>query len=173
MTETTHRTLVLARHARAKSDAACDAARELSDEGHADAAAMGRWLAAAEHNFGAVVSSTSTRTRQTWSDIQACGVTAEKVRFDERVYSGDPALLLDVLADIPERVHSLLVIGHAPTIPELADLLADPETSDKAAVGALRSAFPSGCLAVLTVDVPWAALEPACATLTQVTTPRA
>lgn len=173
MTDTNIRTLVLARHARAEGDAATDAVRELSAQGHADAAAMGRWLAQAGHSFGVVLSSTSTRTRQTWSDIQASGVAADKVRFDERIYDGDPAQLLDVLAEIPERVHNLLVVGHAPTIPELADLLADPEVSDKPAVEALRSSFPSGCLAVLTLQEPWAELAPASATLLEVTTPRA
>jgi len=167
------RTLVLARHARAENDGASDAVRELSAQGHADAAAMGRWLLEAGQSFGAVVSSTSTRTRQTWNDIQACGVAADQVRFDERVYNGDPALLLDVLAEIPARVRSLLVIGHAPTIPELADLLTDSEVSDQAAVAALRSSFPSGCLAVLTLDEPWAALTPGSATLCAVTTARA
>lgn len=165
-------TLVLARHARARGEAATDAARELSQEGQADASAMGRWLAQAGHQFGVVVSSSATRTRQTWSSIQASGVTAEKVRFDERVYAADPALLLDVLAEIPDQVRNVLVIGHAPTIPELADLLADPAASDTVALEMLRSSFPSGCLAVLTVKEPWSALAPDSAVLVEVTTPR-
>jgi len=173
MTETTARTLVLSRHAKAEPSAASDHERELSAQGHRDAAAVGHWLAAAGHSFGAVVCSTSTRTRQTWSDIHASGVAAEKVRFDERLYDGDPGTLLEVLAEIPERVRNLLVVGHAPTIPELADLLANPEASDKAAVTALRSSFPSGCVAVLTVEEPWAELAPGSATLIEVTTPRA
>lgn len=173
MTDTTRRTLVLARHARAEGEGATDAVRELSAEGHADASAIGRWLAQAGHDFGAVVSSPSTRTRQTWSDIQTAGVTADKVRFDERVYDGEAVLLLDVLAEIPERVRKLLVIGHAPAIPELADLLADPEASDAAALGSLRSSFPSGCLAVLTLAEPWAELGPGSARLLEVAIPRA
>ena len=173
MPEANVRTLVLARHARAENDAASDVVRQLSAQGHADAAAMGRWLTQAGYTFGVVVSSPSIRTRQTWSDIQASGVAADKVRFDERIYDADPALLLDVLAEVPERARSLLVIGHAPTIPELADLLADPAASDEAALEALRSSFPSGCLAVLTVAEPWAELAPGSASLREVTTPRA
>ncbi|MDQ4039581.1 MAG: histidine phosphatase family protein [Actinomycetota bacterium] len=173
MTDTHVRTLVLARHARAESHAASDVVRELSVEGHADAAAIGRWLAQAGQNFGAVVSSPSTRTRQTWSEIQAAGVTADNVRFDERVYAGEAALLLDVLAEIPERVRKVLVIGHAPAIPELADLLADPAGSDASTLGRLRSSFPSGCLAVLRVGEPWAELTPGSARLLELATPRA
>lgn len=173
MTDTPARTLILARHARAENDGGSDAVRELSTQGHADAGAMGRWLVQAGYSLGSVLCSTAIRTRQTWSDIQACGVTADKVRFDARVYDGDPALLVDVLSEIPERVRNLLVIGHAPTIPELADLLADPEASDEASLAALRSSFPSGCLAVLTLEEPWADLAPGIATLSEVTVPRA
>lgn len=172
MTDASVRTLALARHARAESDAASDLVRELSAEGHADASAMGRWLSQAGHNFGAVVSSTSIRTRQTWNDIHSAGVTADKVRFDARIYDGDPAQLLDVLAEIPDRVRKVLVIGHAPTIPELADLLADPQASDAAALKTLRSSFPSGCLAVLTLGEPWAELAPGSASLLEVIAPR-
>jgi len=168
---TATRTLCLARHAKAEDEAASDQARALSGRGHADAGAMGRWLVDAGHSFDIVLCSTATRTRQTWNGIAAAGVAADDVRFDRRVYDGDPALVLDLLAEFPEAVRSLLVIGHAPTIPELADQLADPEASDKTAVAALRSSFPSGCLAVLTLQEPWQALTPRSATLTTVTTP--
>lgn len=167
------RTLVLLRHARAQGSAATDHDRELSSQGHADAAAAGAWLVEAGHSFGVVFSSTSTRTRQTWSDIDGAGVGTEEIRFDDRLYSGDPDLLLTVLTEVPDHVSSILVVGHAPTIPELADLLADPEASDRAALESLRSSFPSGCLAVLTVNRPWAALAPSSAILSEIATPRA
>lgn len=167
------RTLVLVRHARAKNDAASDDARELSAEGHADAAAVGRWLLASGHSFGAVVSSTSTRTRQTWTEIQAAGVSADEVRFDDRVYGGEADDVLAVVAEIPDSVSCLLVIGHSPAIPELADQLTDPPASNEAAMATLRSGFPSACLAVLSLNGPWAGLASGSATLAEVTTPRA
>lgn len=133
---------------------------------------MGRWLLAEGFSFGTVVCSTSVRTRETWADIEAAGVRAEEVSFDERVYGADPGVLLDVLAGIPDTVRSLLVIGHAPTIPELTAALADPQTSDPDALAALRSNFPTACLAVLTVDEPWASVTTASATLSEVAAPR-
>lgn len=168
----TARTLVLLRHAKAEESAATDHDRELSARGHTDAAAVGRWLDGSGYRFGAVLCSTSTRTRQTWNGIEAVGVAADDVRFDRRVYSGEADVLLAVLAEVPDDVGSVLVIGHAPTIPGLADLLADPEASEGAALDALRSSFPSGCLAVLSVDAKWAALAAGSATLSAVTTPR-
>lgn len=166
------RTLVLARHARAKNDAPSDAARELSDRGHADAAAMGRWLNESGHSFDAVVSSDATRTRQTWSDIETAGVRAADVRFDARIYTADAGVLLEVLAEIPDHLLRVLVIGHAPTIPELADLLAEPGASDRVALDTLRSSFPAGSLAVLTVTTPWTGLPAGGAALTALVTPR-
>lgn len=173
MTDTPLRTLVLARHARAEGGGASDEARELTAAGHADAAAMGRWLNRSGPNFDLVVCSTATRTRQTWTGVESGPITAGEVRFDERVYGGDAEALLELLADVPDDVERLLVIGHAPTIPELADLLADPDASDQNAVEALHSRFPSGCLGVLTLDCVWTALIPGGASLTEVATPRA
>jgi len=171
--ETKSRTLVLARHARAENDAPSDAARELSDRGHADAAAMGRWLNESGHHFDAVVSSTATRTRQTWTDIETAGVRAEDVRFDPRIYTADAGVLLEILTEIPDHVQSVLVIGHAPTIPELADLLAEPGASDHSALDALRSSFPAGSLAVLAVSASWSGLTAGGAALNElVVTPR-
>ncbi|MBA3340053.1 MAG: histidine phosphatase family protein [Geodermatophilaceae bacterium] len=166
------RNLVLARHARAENDAPSDAARELSDAGHADAAAMGRWLNESGHSFDAVVSSTATRTRQTWRDIETAGVRAKDVRFDPRIYTADAGALLEILVEIPDHVRSVLVIGHAPTIPELADLLAEPRTSERAALDTLRSSFPAGSLAVLTLTSPWTGLTVGGAALQELVTPR-
>lgn len=166
------RTLILARHTRAVSSAASDEARELSADGHADAVAMGRWLNESGVNFDAVLCSTAVRTRQTWSGIESGPVTAGEVRFDERIYGGDADSLLEVLAELDDDLQRVLVIGHAPTIPELADLLADPGSSDQTAMEELASSFPAGCLAVLTVPVPWAELSPGNATLTNVARPQ-
>ncbi len=163
---------MLARHARAENEAPSDAARELSDRGHADAAAMGRWLNDSGHHFDAVVSSSATRTRQTWSDIETAGVHAEDVRFDPRVYTADAGVLLEILAEITDHVQSVLVIGHAPTIPELAELLAEPGASDRAALETLRSSFPAGSLAVLTVTTAWTGLTAGGAALSELVTPR-
>lgn len=167
----TARTLVLLRHAKAQGSAASDHERELSPRGHSQATAVGHWLAGAGHRFGAVVVSTATRTRQTWSQVEAAGVPADEFWFDTRLYDGDAHLVLDVLAEIPDQVGSVLVIGHAPTIPDLAGLLADPDASKGEALDALRSSFPAGCLALLTIDTSWAALTPGRAALAEVATP--
>ncbi|MBA3368457.1 MAG: histidine phosphatase family protein [Geodermatophilaceae bacterium] len=172
MTETTAHTLVLLRHAKAADSGVTDHDRELSAQGQSEAAAVGRWLVEAGRSFDAVLCSTATRTRQTWNGIAAAGVSTDDVRFDRQIYDGGPEEVLGALAEVRAGACSVLVIGHAPTIPELADLLADHEASDAAALEALQSSFPSGCLAVLNVSGPWAELAPATATLSEVATPR-
>ncbi len=163
---------MLARHAKAQNDAPSDAARELSARGHADAAAMGRWLSDSGQNFDTVLCSSSARTRQTWRDIEAAGVTAGEVTIDERIYGAGVDELLDVLGQLPDAVKSVLVVGHAPTIPELTEALADREASDPDALAALRSNFPTACLAVLTIEEAWGSLTHGSANLTEVTAPR-
>ena len=65
--------------------------------------------------------------------------------------------LLDALAEVPDDVTSVLIVGHAPGIPELADLLTDPDRSDSEAVLALQRSFPTSCFAALTVTSSWLA----------------
>lgn len=172
MTDSTSHTLVLARHAKAEGSAASDHERELSARGRAEAASMGRWLSQAGHRFGVVVCSTAIRARQTWSEIEAIGVHAEEIRFDDRVYNGEPDLVMAVLSEVPDRCTSVLVVGHAPSIPELADRLGGTEGSDQRAVETVRTRFPPGCLAVLSIGDSWSALVPGAATLSEVVNPR-
>lgn len=164
----TARTLVLVRHAKAEGFAQTDHARELSARGRADAGAMGRWLVGAGHAFDIAVISSAVRTRQTWREIAAAGVTAGDVRINDLVYGADAEELLDVLSGLDDEAGSILVVGHAPTIPELADQLADPDTSDPDALAALHTAFPTSCLAVLQVDETWSHLSHGRAELTDV-----
>jgi phosphohistidine phosphatase len=170
-TQTDH-TLVLLRHGKAVPDAATDLARPLADRGHADAAAVGEWLRAHRLRFGLVLCSPSERTRQTWAGIAASGVEAADVWMDRRVYNADVEDLIDALADVSDDVESVLVVGHAPSIPALAETLADPDTSDPEALDELADKFPTSCLAVLSFSGRWSELDPASAVLTDVAAPR-
>ena len=166
------RTLVLLRHAKAVADGPTDRDRVLAKRGHDDAAAVGRWFVEADHTFGLVVCSSSARTRETWADLAEAGVVAADVSFDDRVYDASVDDLLDVLADVPDEITEVLVVGHAPGVPELVELLADPDTSDAESLLSMRRAFPTSCFAVLTLDVGWSDLAEHVAELTEVAAPR-
>lgn len=166
------RTLILLRHAKSVRDGTPDADRPLAARGHADAAAVGRWFVEADHELGLVICSTSTRTRETWADLERAGTTTEQVAYDERVYEAEVDDLLDVLAEVPDETTTVLVVGHAPGIPALAEMLADPERSDPDALHTMRRSYPTSCFAVLTIDRGWADLAEHCAELGEVAAPR-
>ena len=67
---------------------------------------------------------------------------------------------------------TLLLVGHAPGIPRLAEHLAGPG-SDQGALDALGSKFPTSAIAVLTFDGEWADLGAGSARLVQFVVPRA
>ena len=59
---------------------------------------------------------------------------------------------------IDDRIDSLLVVGHEPTVSEVALGLAG-QGSDPGALGAIALKFPTSGIAVLQVPGPWAGLE--------------
>jgi phosphohistidine phosphatase len=97
------------------------------------------------------------------------------------VYEASAAELLDLARDAPPKVKTLLIVGHAPGIPELALMLAGAATpADGGAGGAvpqdavdrMRAKFPTAAVAVLELAGPWDQLGPGAARLTSFVTPR-
>ena len=81
--------------------------------------------------------SPSTRTRVTWEYAAAAGMTATEVWYDRRIYTAGTDELLDVLHDVPAEVRTVILVGHGPGVPWLADELTldgtSPRWSDLAA----------------------------------------
>lgn len=147
----TARTLVLLRHAKADTPpATADADRPLSARGHADARAAGAWLAT-RHAPDLVLCSPSRRTRQTWHAVAASLTAGEASRapqlhFERRLYEQEE--LLAAIREVDDAVGVLLLIGHNPSLSELADQL-DP--NDQLDSDGLRTCG----LSVHQVDVSW------------------
>ena len=166
--------LLLLRHSKAEAGPGKpDADRTLSHRGRRDAGAVGHWLAGHDYRPDLVVSSTSTRTRQTWEAAAAAGAAAGEVTFDRRVYNASPETLLEVVREVAEDVATLLVVGHAPGIPVLTGELADDGTgSAPEARTLLEEGFPTSGLAVLRCAGPWADLAGGGAVLVDFVAPR-
>ena len=131
------------------------------------AALTGEWLLGQFDQIDAILCSTATRTRQT---VEATGLIAPTTFHDE-IYEAWPGQLLDVInRHAPAEAATVLVVGHAPGIPQLAATLADLE-SDPTVMAGLRS-YPTSTVSVLSVPADWANLEAGGATLTAVTTRR-
>ena len=182
MTERAGRELVLLRHAKSAWPDLPDHERPLASRGRRDAPVMGRWLRRAGHVPDQVLCSTAQRTRETWELAQP-GLGADPpVSFEDRVYEASAAQLLDLARHAPPAAATLLIVGHAPGIPELALMLAGaaaPADGDggsgavpPAAVDRMRAKFPTAAIAVLELTGPWDQLGPGAARLTSFVTPR-
>jgi phosphohistidine phosphatase len=151
------RTLVLLRHAKAvPPESMPDLERPLADRGRADAAAAGRYLVAQGIEAELVLCSPSIRTRETWQFAAEAGAIATDVWYDRRIYSAGTEELLQVIYDVPAEVRTVVVVGHAPGIPWLADELALDGTSPNRVE--LTQKYPTSGLAVLHTTSRWADL---------------
>lgn len=167
MTEDTKR-LVLVRHAKTEQvPGKVDHERELLPRGVGDARAGGAWIV--EHDLvpHLVLCSTATRAQQTWQEMAEGGRLRDvEVWSDRRIYNAYPDEILEVIREAPHDVQTLMVVGHAPGIPSLAQELADPESSDDAALGTLHEGVPTGVGLELEITGSWSDLSPGEARLT-------
>ncbi|MFT3833899.1 MAG: histidine phosphatase family protein [Micropruina sp.] len=145
--------LIVMRHAKSSwSTNDPDHRRPLAPRGLRDAAAAGRILA--EYPIGVVLSSSSTRTRETWQTAELAGASADRVDFTDALYGAWAESVVDLLRELDESVGIAMVLGHEPTMSSLIEFLAEPsELSEEAS-----RHFPTSALAVLDIDGSWADL---------------
>jgi phosphohistidine phosphatase len=153
------RRLVLVRHAQAAAGAV-DADRPLTAHGRQQATALGAWLVAGGLVPDRVLVSPARRARETWE--RAGGEVVPVV--DERVHDNTVEALLEAISKTPAGVSVLAVVGHAPSVRELAAVL-DDGTGDPEARRGVSAGFPTGGVAVLHLDQPFAGLAPGTARL--------
>jgi phosphohistidine phosphatase len=148
---------VLIRHAQA-ADAPVDADRPLTERGARRAAAIGAWLARAELVPDRVVVSPARRAEETWEQARSAMPAAAPPVVDGRIHDNTVEALLAVVRDSPEDVHTVAVVGHNPSVGELAGTLDGGR-------GDLADGFPTGGVAVFLLPTPFAAVDRGTATL--------
>ena len=176
MSPTSDRTrrLVLLRHAKAepRGESTTDEVRPLALEGRRQSGRVGRSLLDGGLVPEVALVSPSVRTRQTWELLRnAFGDAEPELVLDDGLYAGGVAELVELVRGTDERVRSVLVVGHEPTISEAAASLAGPD-SDPAAVARVRVGVPTATYALLELDEHWDTLEPGGARLRSVVAPR-
>lgn len=150
--------LVLMRHAKAEHHSTSgDKGRKLAPSGRQDAAEAGLVLAGLNLEYALV--SSSTRTRETFACL---GIQAKPEFVDWLYFSGSDTLRQE-LAQLPEGISNVLVVGHAPTIPGLA--------AELSASGADLGWFPTARFVEFTFDGPWSQLADYDATLSRTPDP--
>lgn len=153
------RRLVLIRHAKSDYPAGvADHDRPLNRRGRREAPGVGDWLMA--HVPVAlpplVIVSTSQRTRMTWSLIQGRlgGAWARAtVVFESRVYEAEAPVLMDVVHKVPAEHRDVVIVGHAPGLPDLVISCARPGTL----ASQVHDGFPTSSVAVLETSRTWEA----------------
>ena len=160
------KTLLILRHAKTQSDApAGDHARELTERGHRNAAAMGAYIQNLMGTPDAIITSDATRARQTAEIVAGfLGFTAP-LTMEPRIYTADPDTLLAVVRGIPDEVQTAIIVGHNPGFEELATALAGkPEQGVR---------LPTSGLALLEFDVEgWDGVRASVGRLREVASPR-
>lgn len=164
--------LYLLRHAKSSwEEPLPDHERPLATRGIRDATATGRLLADRGWRPDLVLCSTSVRTRQTWIRASAAGAQAGEVRLVDAIYEASAARLLSLVQQTPEQIASLMLIGHGPGLPGLAELVgARPEPTE--AWARMDAKYPTSGLAVLRLPGPWTEARPGGGKLADFLVPR-
>ena len=145
------RQLVLMRHAKTEfNNVGGDKARRLTSRGVQDAQDAG--VALRQLGLDQALVSTSARTRETFA---ALGLPIPATFLDGLYLSGTTTIA-DLIGEVPSEVSGLLVLGHAPSIPDLAATLV--YASDPAQADSIAGWFPTSTFSVFTFDRDWADL---------------
>jgi phosphohistidine phosphatase len=156
--------LLLVRHAKA-GDAPVDADRPLTGRGERQAAALGSWLAESRLVPDVVVVSPARRAAQTWERAATPLGAAPEPVVEPRIYVNTVQAVLGAVRETDDDVQTLAVVGHNPSIGQLAYDLDDGE-GDPEARRDLEQGFPTAAVAVFTLATPFGEVAPETATLT-------
>lgn len=148
-------TLLLMRHGDAPSVwPQPDEQRQVTLDGLAAVTQAGKQLFGTGLAPQAVICSDVLRTRQTWEALQkgwpaktSASAPAPQVWLERRVYSAGPRELAEIITESAHIVPTdgpLLVIGHAPTIPQLIWHYAAP--AEREENPAVTGQYPAGAV---------------------------
>lgn len=168
------RELFLLRHAKAMTESPTgdDFGRPLASRGQAAAVRIGSAMAGRGWYPHRALVSPASRTRETWKLVASgIGDFAPAAYLDDRLYQARAGSVLDIIRETPDSVWALVVVGHNPSMHELALRLCS-EDSDTRAFSHLRQKFPTAALARLEYDGSWKTLNPHQPRLTDFLRPR-
>ncbi|MEM7650867.1 MAG: histidine phosphatase family protein [Pseudomonadota bacterium] len=144
--------LLVLRHAQAlPAEGGNDIDRALSPKGLSDALALGETIKKRGYVPDRVLCSAAKRTQQTCEELIKGLDTDIHTEFTNAIYSARIAELMQMVQETDDKVQSLLVIGHNPTIYELAVKLSiqGHETS----MNHLMQGYPPASLSIIEADI--------------------
>jgi len=163
------------RHAKAAHGGPDDHSRTLTGRGRRQATEVGRAITDAPDSVPPpelVLSSSAVRAVQTAELVLAQLAADVELVVEPRLYDADGDDVITVLRELGADVSAVMVVGHNPTMYELALLLLDSEDLDGRA--RLERGFPTTALAAVALSVAsWDRLSPGTGTLRELRTPAA
>jgi phosphohistidine phosphatase len=151
------RTIFLLRHGKSswKDTSLDDFDRPLAGRGRRAASAMGRFLKSEHIEPALILCSPAARTRETLSLMQEKFGTAVPIRFEKGIYMAEAPLLLRRLRGLSDSLPSVMIIGHNPSLEQLALLLVgDGGDEEETRLKRLMAEkFPTGTLAEIAAAV--------------------
>jgi phosphohistidine phosphatase len=152
MTSQGHQLIVM-RHSKTEAYSTDDRSRRLTDRGVADAKDAGGWLSAESLEPDLLHASPAVRAQQTAAHVaEAAGWTTVVTVVDD-LYGADADEVIDVLNDVAGEPQTVMVVGHNPTMEELAFVL------EEAAEQEWPDNLPTSGLVVLEVPENWKRLD--------------
>lgn len=161
--------LYLLRHAKSSWDepGLADRDRPLAPRGRRAAERMAEHLRAEGIRPDIVLCSPALRARRTLEIVRP-SLGEPEVTVEDALYGIDADALLGRLRELPEGTDAAMVVGHNPTLQDLAlDLAGEGEDLPR-----LREKLPTGALLALAFEGAWHDLGPGTARLGSFVSPR-
>ena len=155
------RTLYLLRHAKSswQDKSMSDFDRPLNKRGLQARVDMARYLERTDIKPDVILCSTAKRAVMTLDAVRASVGKDCKIIMDDGLYLGEPKALAHRVAEVKNKLRSVMLIGHNPGLHMLALALAKPDSTP--AFKALQSKYPTAALCVLqTAQKNWKPVKP-------------
>ena len=167
------RRLFVLRHAKSSWDdpGLPDHERPLAPRGQRAVKLLAQHVREARIDPDLVLCSSARRTQETLEGVAPPGERS----IEPELYSASAEDWLERLRGVPDKVESVMVVGHNPALQILVVHLAfddGPPTVEPPYLSDVQGKFPTGALATLTFDCSWAELRPGQARLVAYVRPK-
>ena len=169
--------LLLLRHAKTvpHGSGIDDHERELMARGRDDAPKMGRYIQKCGYAPDLILASTSRRTVETVELVSEEFSGTQRIDYLEALYLAEPDVILSIVRLAPDKLKSVMVVGHNPGMEQVAASLArEPvKRKERDRYDLIEEKFPTCALAVLDFDVArWRDIAPGQGALKDFVRPR-
>ncbi|HXV00100.1 MAG TPA: histidine phosphatase family protein [Caulobacteraceae bacterium] len=147
------RRLILFRHAKTEARPAGveDFDRMLVERGRADSVLMGGVIAAAGFAPELAIVSPAARARETW-ELASPAFPGARCEFRPGLYEATPEEVFAELDEETARAQTVMVVGHNPSLQELAVNLLIESSGSATDIEKLSAGFPTAAAAVFEID---------------------